>query len=104
MFDFGVSYKILVLMAVLLFAAVAPLPYGFYTFMRIIVCGCAGYMAYHSFSAGEKNLWPWLLGFIAILFNPVATIHMTKEIWMVADALTGGLFAFLAYKKYKEGK
>ena len=101
MSDFNVSYKILALIAVLLFIAVAPLPYGFYTFMRIIVCGCAGYMAYYSFSAEEESLWSWFLGFIAILYNPVATIHMTKEIWMVVDALTGVLFSHLAYKGYR---
>lgn len=38
---------------------------------------------------------------VAILFNPVAVIHMTKEVWMVVDALAGGLFAFSAYKGYK---
>lgn len=97
-----VSYKILAIVAVLLFIAVAPLPYGFYTFMRISVCGCAGYIAYKGFSNYEKGAWPWILGFIAILFNPVATIHMSKEIWMIADAITGALFLFLAYKKYKE--
>lgn len=97
-----ISYKILALAAALLFIAVAPLPYGFYTFIRIIVCGCASWMAYQSFSAGEKTFWPWLMGFIAILFNPVATIYMTKEIWMVADTFTGALFAFLSYKKYQD--
>ena len=80
------------------------MPYGFYTFVRIIVCGCAAFMAYQSYSAKKQNIWPWLLGFVAILFNPVASIHMTKEIWMVVDAVTGGLFAFLAYRKYKEEK
>jgi hypothetical protein len=95
-----VSYKILAIVAVLLFIAVAPLPYGFYTFMRIIVCGCAGYMAYQGFSNEEKGMWPWILGFIAILFNPVATIHMTKEIWMAVDSITGIFFATLAYKSY----
>lgn len=100
----AISYKILTLVAALLFVAVAPLPYGFYTFMRIIVCACAGYMAYNAFTVKEKSIWPWLLGFIAILFNPVATIHMTKEIWMVVDGLTGSLFAYLAYGSYRHSK
>ena len=97
----AVSYKILITIAVLLFIAIAPLPYGFYTFMRIVVFCCAAYMAYYCFVNKNKKFWPWIMGFIAILFNPVAAIHMTKEIWMVVDAVTGILFLFLAYKGYR---
>lgn len=61
-------------------------------------------MAYQGFSTGVKGAWPWVLGFIAILFNPVATIHMTKEIWMAVDFVTGVLFSFLAYESYKHNK
>lgn len=99
-----VSYKILAIVAAMLFIAIAPLPYGFYTFMRIIVCGCAAYMAYQGFSNEDKGAWAWILGIIAILFNPVATIHMTKEIWMAVDFVTGVLFSFLAYESYKYEK
>ena len=99
-----VSYKILTIVAVMLFIAISPLPYGFYTFIRIIVCGCAVYMTYQGFSNEDKGTWPWVLGFIAILVNTVTTIHMTKEIWMAVDFVAGGLFSFLAYESYKHNK
>lgn len=97
-----ISYKILSIVALLLFIAVAPMPYGFYTFVRIIVCGCAGVICYQLWNTGYRGAWLWVWGMVAILFNPVAVIHMTKEVWMVVDALAGGLFAFSAYKGYKE--
>lgn len=70
--------------------------------MRVVVCGCAGYLAYLGLKEGNKSLWPWLFGFVAILFNPLAVIHMNKEIWMVVDGLAGCLFAWLALKAYKQ--
>lgn len=97
-----IPYQILALAAVLSFLAVAPMPYGFYTFVRIVVCGCAGVVCYQLWHTGYRGAWLWVWGMVAILFNPVAVIHMTKEIWMIVDALAGGLFAFSAYKGYKE--
>ena len=95
------SYKVLAMVAAILFIAILPLPYGYYTFMRFIVCGCAAYIAYQKYKLGEKNIWLWIFGFIAILFNPIAPIHMTKEIWMAVDAMAGGLFGYMAFYKYR---
>lgn len=97
-----ISWKILAVISALLFLAVAPMPYGFYTFVRIIVCGSAGLMCYQLWNTGYRGTWLWVWGIVAILFNPVAVIHMTKEVWMAVDALAGGVFAFSAYQKYKE--
>ena len=58
------------------------------------------YMAYCGFSNNDQTLWPWLFGVIAVLFNPIFPIDMTKEIWMAVDFVTGGLFAYLAYEHY----
>ncbi|MCD8498099.1 MAG: hypothetical protein LRZ85_08515 [Alphaproteobacteria bacterium] len=97
-------YEILALAAALLFIAIAPLPYGYYTFMRIIVCGCAGVICYRLWNSGYQGVWLWVWAMVAILFNPVATIHMTKEIWMTLDAITGVFFAYSAYLQYKTRK
>ena len=96
-----VPYNILAIVALLLFIAVTPMPYGFYTFVRIVVCGCAGVICYQLWASGYRSAWLWVWGMVAILFNPIASIHMTKEVWMAVDALTGSLFAFFAYTGYK---
>lgn len=59
-------------------------PYGYFTFMRIIVCCVAGYCAVLA-SEQRKGSWTWLLGAIAVLFNPVIPIHMTRETWKIID-------------------
>ncbi len=100
----NLSYKILALVAALSFVAIAPLPYGFYTFVRITVCGCAGVICYQLWNADYRGAWLWLWGMVAVLYNPVAKIHMSKELWMAANVLAGALFAIAAYKAYLLGK
>ncbi|MDD2325175.1 MAG: hypothetical protein PHW63_04110 [Alphaproteobacteria bacterium] len=97
-------FQLFTAVSALLFLAVAPLPYGYYTFMRIVVCGCAGFIAYRSIEGGGKNPWSFVFAFIAIIFNPVVTIHMSKEIWMVVDAISGLFFAYLGYMAYRVQK
>ncbi|MGE0108875.1 MAG: DUF6804 family protein [Bdellovibrionales bacterium] len=94
----GVPYQFLAFVACLLFVGVLPLPYGYYTFMRIIACGCAGFLCYRAWAAHDRGIWMWLWGSVAILFNPIAPIHMTKEIWMATDFLAGVLFSYEARK------
>ncbi len=96
----AISHKFLGFVSILLFLAIAPMPYGFYTFIKIIVCGCAGAIFYQLWDKGYRGIWLWVWGMIVILFNPVAEIHMTKEVWMVVDALAGSLFGYAAWVKF----
>ena len=59
-------------------------PYGYFTFMRIIVCCVAGYCAVLA-SEQHKGSWMWILGGIAVLFNPIIPIRMTRETWKIVD-------------------
>lgn len=83
--------------------AAAPMPYGYYTLSRIVVCGFSAVLAYQNYKAADDKLsaWVWVFLFIAITFNPVILIHMQKEIWAIVDAFTGALFIWLAYKSRK---
>ena len=96
-----ISFKFLIIISLLLFVAVMELPYGYYTFMRIIVCSSASFMCFKQFKNEKKNTWFWIWAVIAILFNPIFSIHLDKEIWMAIDAITGLIFAYAAYKDYQ---
>ena len=79
--------------AVMLVLAVLPLPYGYYTALRIVVCGAAGFLVYQL--SGENGDFSfWLFGFfgIAVLFNPIIPIHLTKAIWQPIDLGAAGYF------------
>jgi hypothetical protein len=86
-------------LGLLLLVAAAPLPYGFYTFTKIVVCGFSSVLAYQNFVISDnKSIWSWFFLFMAILFNPFIAIHMEKEVWMLIDIALGLFFLFLAYK------
>ncbi|RKY06287.1 MAG: hypothetical protein DRP56_07695 [Planctomycetota bacterium] len=77
--------------AVMLFLALAPWPYGYYQLLRLIVCSIAVYFVVTTLHC-QKNWAIWLFGFIAILFNPLIPIYLTREIWIPVDMVCGILF------------
>jgi hypothetical protein len=85
--------------AALLALGAAPLPYGYYTFLRLIVCGVFGLAAYVTFAKGARLL-PYAYGLLAVLFNPIVKIHLPKEVWAVVDILAA-VFLLATVKRLK---
>ncbi|MFC1988317.1 DUF6804 family protein [Chloroflexota bacterium] len=80
-----------VIAAIMLLIAVAPLPYGYYTFLRLAICGISIYIAVKAYQ--WNTVWAiWVFGAIAALFNPIIPIHLTKEIWQPIDLITAIIF------------
>lgn len=72
----------------LLLAALFRLPYGYYTLLRLIVCGAAAYLAYREFDVAQRSSgWFFILGVIAVLFNPLIPIPFSREIWVPIDVV-----------------
>ena len=64
--------------------AIADLPYGYYTFMRLVVCATAVFVVVIAAKSGQT--WAiWLFGILGFLFNPVIPVHLTKGIWQPLD-------------------
>jgi len=80
--------QIWAIMAILLLVAAVfgRWPYGFYTFLRLFVCGTSAYLAFVTFAA-KSRVWPWLMGGLAVLFNPLVPIHLHRTSWQFWDAL-----------------
>ena len=87
---------------VLSLIALFPMPYGYYTVLRICVTICGGLTAYIGFNTGKKDIWVWLCIAVAIVFNPIIPVHLTREIWSVLNVLVAGLFGYLAYTALKK--
>jgi hypothetical protein len=78
--------------AIVLVAAAFPLPYGYYTFARIVTCLACAVLAYSAYTSIAPNVfWTGVLVLLAVLFNPIIHIHLTKRIWMVLDLGAAGL-------------
>jgi len=74
--------------ATLLFVGVLPLPYGYYSVLRIISAGVFAFAALVAFQR-KRQVLAWSFAIPALLFNPVSVIHFPKEIWMWVDAASG---------------
>lgn len=80
------------IVAIMLLVAVAPMPYGYFQFLRWAVCGVAVFIAFKSYA--WKQPWAvWLFGAVAVMFNPILPIDLTREIWQPIDLASALLFS-----------
>jgi hypothetical protein len=82
--------------AALLVVAVFPMPYGFYTLLRLVVTAAAVLIVWRELSGSQRPLWAVLMGLVALLFNPVVPVHLTREIWFFIDLAVAAIFAVYA--------
>ena len=86
------------ILSVALFIAIFDLPYGYYTFLRILVCLFSLIIIWIMYS-NEKFLNPMIYGIIiaAILWNPISPIYLDKSTWIVFDSFGFIFYGYLAY-------
>lgn len=71
----------------LLWALNPETPYGYYLLLRIIICGICAFLAFRALKIGNE-IWVWILGVTAVIYNPIFRIHLTREIWTVVNIAT----------------
>jgi hypothetical protein len=82
--------------ATLCLIAMAPgLPYGYFTILRLVVCGVAIFSAFTLFEKKSERL-AWMCVAAAVIFNPIFKVHLGRELWWFADGLTAILFGVVA--------
>ena len=74
------------IMAALLFGCMAPMPYGYFQFIRIACCAGFIYLAVNEFKA-KRTLTGLLSGAAAILFNPIFKIYLRRPQWKTVDII-----------------
>ena len=77
---------------VMLVVAVFDLPYGYYTFLRLVVTVAALLIAWFEWANARRALWLVLMGLIALLFNPIVPVYLTREIWFFIDLAVAAIF------------
>ncbi|OOR83809.1 DUF6804 family protein [Moraxella canis] len=88
---------VLYIAVVFLVLAVLPLPYGYYTLLRLIAFGVFAWAAYIGFERHDKIL-PWIFVVLALVYNPIIKVYFPKEIWTVINLLSA---AFLVLNQRK---
>jgi hypothetical protein len=74
--------------------ALAPLPYGYYIFLRFALCIAAASLAWPEYR-NTQAVNGWLVGLVilAITYNPFIRVHLPREVWAGVNLVT---IAFLA--------
>ena len=83
------------LSAVLLLIAIGHWPYNYYTVLRLVVCISGIYIAY---TAHQRSLtWiVWCFSFIALLFNPLIPVHLSRAAWQPIDIAAAIAFVYIS--------
>jgi len=73
---------------VVLVIAILPLPIGYYTLSRLVVCGCSIYVAYNFYNKKDVPK-TWIFGFFVVLYNPIIPVYLyEKIIWVFVNIAT----------------
>ena len=86
--------EVQLVVAALLLGALVNLPYGYYTFLRWVVCLGSAYCGWQAKQTGR--VW-WAIGFcgLAILFNPFKPVYLHRDLWTWIDTVAA--IVFLAF-------
>ena len=75
----------------MLILAIPRLPYGYYIFLRWVVSATALFSVWAAYECKRKS-WVFVMGGVAILFNPIIPVYLTKETWIVIDFIVAVVF------------
>jgi hypothetical protein len=84
-----------VIAAVMLVGAFGSWPYGYYQALRVVTFIVAIVFAVHGYTNGRT--WSaWVFGFIAVIFNPVLPLRLSRGSWQPIDLIVAALFVVAA--------
>ncbi len=81
----------------------APMPYGFYTFVRFVAMVMFGVFAYVYYQKEEKAL-AVTFGALAVLFQPLIKIALGRTMWNIVDVAVAILLVVLFFKERRSKK
>ncbi len=88
----------IVLLSILLLlgAAFGRWPYSYYTFLRLVVCGTALYLALTAYERKSAG-WTIVLALTGALFNPIIPVRMRRTEWLPFDIAAAVVLAMVAF-------
>lgn len=81
---------------VLLGLAILPImPYGYYMLLRVVICGVSLWQVITTYN--KTSSLPVGLCLVALLYNPILSVHLTRAVWTVLNI--GTLVYFISILK-----
>lgn len=84
-------------LGVMLILAIFKLPYEYYNLLRLVVSIGGGVFSYQQFIKGRAD-WGISFTVIALLFNPIFPIYLSKDVWIILDLISAVVFFSISYK------
>ena len=83
---------------IMLGIAILPImPYGYYMLLRVVICGVCLWQAITIYN--KTSELPVGLCLVALLYNPIFSVHLTRGVWTILNI--GTLIYFLSIMKNK---
>lgn len=87
---------------IILIAAIIPSwPYDYYVLLRWAILISAIITAY-GFYNSKLTGWALAFGALAILFNPIIPVYLTRQIWTPIDLIAGILYFIAGFSVKKK--
>ena len=96
------KYVPLYLAAVLLLC-LAPMPYGYFTLVRVLATVVFGLYAYRCYMAKKEGM-TWVFVTLTLLFQPFAKVGLGRTIWNIIDVIVAIGLIILFFLEWKGGK
>ncbi|MBC8015874.1 MAG: hypothetical protein H7X79_09030 [Sporomusaceae bacterium] len=91
----------LLLVSVMLFIAFLPMPYVYYTILKIVGTIAWILIAFTEYKSGGLSLWFFIAICGVMLINPIISPPITKSIWMIINLIMGIAMAYYASSKLR---
>lgn len=95
--------KMLLVCIVLLVLGMAEMPYGYYTFLRLVVFSFSMVFILQRERQFEVTYWLLFLALTALLFNPILVVPLDRDGWRFVDFVVAGIFAWKWYQLHLKG-
>ena len=77
----------------MLLIAIGRWPYGYYMLLRVIVSATALLLTGSIYQRAKVlAVWGWLFLVVAIIFNPIVPLQLTRGVWSVLNVLAAAFF------------
>ena len=91
-------------LAVALLICLAPMPYGYYTLIRMLATLVFGIYAYRCYMAKKEGL-TCIFVTLALLFQPFIKVALGRIVWNIIDVIVAiGMIMFFLWDKGKREK
>lgn len=77
-----------IILIILILIGILNQPYSYYEFLRVIVFIISIILALHALRNSNKTGFEYLYIAMAILYNPIFPVYLSKDTWVIFNVLT----------------